>query len=419
MGINLPGGRNGSGRGGGPRPPNIDEVIEKIQKLISKLMPGGKSGSSKPIIFGLILLVVVWAFSGLYRVLPDEQGVVLRFGKFVSDNSTRFELSPSLSSRNCSYSKSYKSYTEIDIGFRAASDSGRTSEVGDVPEESLMLTGDENIVNIDFSVFWVIKDAGKFLFKIQSPVVTVKATAETAMREVIARSKLQPILTKGRSLIEIETQEIMQSLLDEYESGIQITQVQTQKADPPDEVIDAFRDVQAARADMERSKNEAEGYQNDVIPRARGDAAKILQEAEAYKKKVIAMAEGEASRFLAIYKEYAQAKRVTQERMYLETMEKVLADIDKVIIDRKAGGVVPYLPLPAVNDEIERNRYTMKLGKFILPLIFVIGLVVYLSLFTVKEINQAIVLQFGDPKKVNHYSGSSSLKFLLFRMLCF
>jgi membrane protease subunit HflK len=211
-----------------------------------------------------------------------------------------------------------------------------------------MLTGDENIVNIDFSVFWVIKDAGKFLFKIQSPVVTVKATAETAMREVIARSKLQPILTKGRSLIEIETQEIMQSLLDEYESGIQITQVQTQKADPPDEVIDAFRDVQAARADMERSKNEAEGYQNDVIPRARGDAAKILQEAEAYKKKVIAMAEGEASRFLAIYNEYAKAKRVTQERMYLETMEKVLADIDKVIIDKKAGGVVPYLPLPAL-----------------------------------------------------------------------
>jgi len=187
------------------------------------------------------------------------------------------------------------------------------------------------------------------LFKIQSPVVTVKATAETAMREVIAKSKLQPILTKGRSLIEIETQEIMQGLLDEYESGIQITQVQTQKADPPDEVIDAFRDVQAARADMERSKNEAEAYQNDVIPRARGDAAKILQEAEAYKKKVVAMAEGEASRFLAIYNEYAQAKRVTQERMYLETMEKVLADIDKVIIDRKAGGVVPYLPLPELS----------------------------------------------------------------------
>ena len=224
--------------------------------------------------------------------------------------------------------------------------------LGDVPEESLMLTGDENIANIDFSVFWVIKDAGKFLFKIQSPVETVKAAAETAMREVIAKSRLQSILTEGRSSIEIETQEIIQSILDEYESGIQVTQVQTQKADPPDQVIDAFRDVQAARADMERSKNEAEGYANDVIPRARGDAAKILQEAEAYKQQVVAAAEGEASRFIAIYNEYAKAKKVTQERMYLETMEKVLADINKVIIDKKSGGVVPYLPLPELSKKV-------------------------------------------------------------------
>jgi len=342
-----PGGGNGSGRGG-QRPPNIDEVVEKIQKLISKLIPGGKSGGGKPIIFGLILLVIVWAFSGLYRVLPDEQGVVLRFGKFVSTTQPGLNyhipypvetvLTPKVTKVN-----------RIDIGFRSASDSGRTSGVGDVPEESLMLTGDENIVNIDFSVFWVIKDAGKFLFKIQSPVETVKAAGETAMREVIAKSNLQPILTAGRSRIEIEVEDIIQRLLDEYESGIQITQVQTQKADPPDQVIDAFRDVQAARADMVRSKNEAEAYANDVIPRARGDAAKILQEAEAYKKQVVAAAEGEASRFVAIYNEYAKAKQVTQERMYLETMEKVLADIDKVIIDRKAGGVVPYLPLPELS----------------------------------------------------------------------
>ena len=348
-----PGGGNGSGRGG-QRPPNIDEVIEKIQKLISKLIPGGKSGGAKPVIFGLILLVVVWAFSGLYRVLPDEQGVVLRFGKFVSTTQPGLNyhipypvetvLTPKVTKVN-----------RIDIGFRSASDSGRTSGVGDVPEESLMLTGDENIVNIDFSVFWVIKDAGKFLFKIQSPVETVKAAGETAMREVIAKSNLQPILTAGRSKIEVEVQEIIQRLLDEYESGIQITQVQTQKADPPDQVIDSFRDVQAARADMERSKNEAEAYANDVIPRARGDAAKILQEAEAYKKQVVAAAEGEASRFVAIYNEYAKAKQVTQERMYLETMEKVLADIDKVIIDRKAGGVVPYLPLPELSKKGSSN----------------------------------------------------------------
>ena len=215
-----------------------------------------------------------------------------------------------------------------------------------------MLTGDENIVNIDFSIFWVIKDAGKFLFKVQDPEGTVKAAAETAMREVIARSEIQPILTEGRSAIEIDTRDIIQEILDEYNSGIQVTQVQTQKADPPDQVIDAFRDVQAARADMERSKNEAEGYANDVIPRARGDAAKILQEAEAYKKQVVAAAEGEASRFIAIYNEYANAKKVTQERMYLETMEKVLADINKVIIDKKAGGVVPYLPLPELSKKV-------------------------------------------------------------------
>jgi membrane protease subunit HflK len=281
-------------------------------------------------------------------VLPDEQGVVLRFGKFVSTTQPGLNyhipypvetvLTPKVTKVN-----------RIDIGFRSASDSGRTSAIGDVPEESLMLTGDENIANIDFSVFWLIKDAGKFLFKIQSPVETVKAAAETAMREVIAKSRLQSILTEGRSSIEIETQEIIQRILDEYESGIQITQVQTQKADPPDQVIDSFRDVQAARADMERAKNEAEGYANDVIPRARGDAAKILQEAEAYKQQVVAAAEGEASRFIAIYNEYAKAKIVTQERMYLETMEKVLADINKVIIDKDAGGVVPYLPLPELS----------------------------------------------------------------------
>jgi len=337
------GGGNGSGRG--PTPPDIDEIIKNIQRTINRFLPGSGAKGGKPIILILAILAIVWAASGLYRVLPDEQGVVLRFGKFVSTTQPGLNyhipypvetvLTPKVTKVN-----------RIDVGFRSASDTGRTSGVADVSEESLMLTGDENIVNIDFSVFWVIKDAGKFLFKIQSPVVTVKATAETAMREVVARSKLQSILTEGRSKIEIETQSIMQGLLDEYESGIQITQVQTQKSDPPDEVIDAFRDVQAARADMERSKNEAEAYQNDVIPRARGDAAKILQEAEAYKKKVIAMSEGEASRFLSIYSEYKLAKQVTQERMYLETMERVLADIDKVIIDRKAGGVVPYLPLP-------------------------------------------------------------------------
>merc|ERR1711991_686100 len=310
-------------------------------------MPGGKTSGGKSISLILLVLVFVWLASGLYRVLPDEQGVVLRFGKFVSTTQPGLNYHIPFPIESVITPKVTK-VNRMEIGFRSERDSGFSSGgVADVPEESLMLTGDENIVNIDFSVFWVIKDAGNFLFKIQDPEGTVKAAAETAMREVIARSDIQPILTEGRSKIEADTQVIIQAILDEYQSGIQVTQVQTQKADPPDQVIDAFRDVQAARADMERSKNEAEAYANDVIPRARGEAAKILQAAEAYKKEVVAKAEGEASRFLAIYNEYKKAKSVTQGRMYLETMEKVLADIDKVIIEKNAGsGVVPHLPLP-------------------------------------------------------------------------
>ena len=351
-----PPGGNGNGGGGfrgGPRPPDVEELIRKVQEKIKKFLPGGSASGGRSIILGLVVLAVIWVASGLYRVLPDEQGVVLRFGKFVKTTQPGLNYHIPFPVESVLTPKVTK-VNRMDVGFRSERDSGFTSSaVADVPEESLMLTGDENIVNIDFSVFWVIKDAGNFLFKIQDPQGTVKAAAETAMREVIAKSQLQPILTEGRAKIEAETEEIIQSILDEYNSGIQITQVQTQKADPPDQVIDAFRDVQAARADMERSKNEAQAYANDVIPRARGEAAKILQAAEAYKKEVVARAEGEASRFIAIYTEYAKAKVVTQERMYLETMEKVLADIDKVIIDKNSGsGVVPYLPLPELKKKV-------------------------------------------------------------------
>ena len=347
-----PGGNGNGGFRRGPTPPNVDEIVKNIQNKINRFFPGGGSGN-KPIILALVLVVILWALSGLYRVLPDEQGVVLRFGKFIKTTQPGLNYHLPIPIESVLTPKVTK-VNRMDIGFRSERDTGFTSSsVADVPEESLMLTGDENIVNIDFSVFWVIKDAGKFLFKIQDPEGTVKAAAETAMREVIARSNIQPILTEGRSQIEIDTQEIIQNILDEYNSGIQITQVQTQKADPPDQVIDAFRDVQAARADMERAKNEAEAYANDVIPRARGDASVILQAAEAYKKEVVAKAEGEASRFLAIYNEYKNAKSVTQERMYLETMEKVLADIDKIIIDKNSGsGVVPYLPLPELKKKV-------------------------------------------------------------------
>ena len=344
-----PPGGGGNGDGGfrrGPTPPNVDEIIKNLQSKINRFFPGGGTGN-KPIFLALIVVVILWALSGLYRVLPDEQGVVLRFGKFIKTTQPGLNYHLPLPIESVLTPKVTK-VNRMDIGFRSERDTGFTSSsVADVPEESLMLTGDENIVDINYSVFWVIKDAQKFLFNIQSPVETVKAASETAMREVIAKNKIQNILTEGRSKIEVEVQEIAQLILDEYGSGIQLTQVQTQQADPPEQVIDAFRDVQAARADRERSKNEAEAYANDVIPRARGEAEQVLQQAEAYKKEVVAKAEGEASRFLAIYNEYKNAKQVTQERMYLETMEKVLADIDKVIIDKESGsGVVPYLPLP-------------------------------------------------------------------------
>jgi membrane protease subunit HflK len=338
---------SGNGGGSGNRPPNIDDLANQFQDSLKKMFPGKKvPGGNKPIIIFGVIILGLWLASGFYRVLPDEQGVVLRFGKYVNQTQPGLHYHLPYPIETAVTPKVTR-VNRIDVGYRSAADTGRATSVSDVPEESLMLTGDENIVDIDYSVFWIIKDAGKFLFNIQAPEDTVKSVAETAMREVIARYDIQSILTEGRAQVEIDTQEIMQEILDSYDSGISITQVQTQKADPPNQVIDAFRDVQAAKADKERAQNEAESYSNDVIPRARGEAAQVLQQAEAYKREVVALAEGEASRFLSIYNEYRKAKTVTQERMYLETMEKVMADINKIIIDKESGsGVVPYLPLP-------------------------------------------------------------------------
>ena len=282
-----PGGGNGNGSGRGPTPPDIDKIIREIQNKIKNFLPGGSSSDGRPILLAILIIGFIWIASGLYRVLPDEQGVVLRFGKFIKTTQPGLNYHIPFPVETVQTPKVTK-VNRMDIGFRSERDSGFSSGggVADVPQESLMLTGDENIVNIDFSVFWVIKDAGKFLFEIQDPEGTVKAAAETAMREVIAKSDIQPILTEGRAKIEIETQEIIQSILDEYQSGIQVTQVQTQKADPPDQVIDAFRDVQAARADMERSKNEAEAYANDVIPRARVKHKKFYKLQKLIKKKL-------------------------------------------------------------------------------------------------------------------------------------
>ena len=235
----------------------------------------------------------------------------------------------------------------IDIGMRLLEDPRRGTTTRDVPEESLMLTGDENIVDVDFTVLWKVKDAADFLFNVQNPEGTIKAVAESAMREVIGRSTIQPILTGARQNIESAVHELMQKTLDNYGAGVLIDQVQMQKVDPPAQVIDSFRDVQAARSDLERAQNEAQTYANRVVPEARGRVAQITQAAEAYREQTVAEATGQTARFLKILDEYKKAPEVTRKRIYLETMERVLGGTDKIILDSNAGGsgVVPYLPL--------------------------------------------------------------------------
>ncbi|MEQ8747741.1 FtsH protease activity modulator HflK [Pyruvatibacter sp.] len=354
------GGGRGNGAGGpggqGGQGPDLEEILRRGQERFRQSFPGGSGGGlgARGLLVGLAILVLVWLASGFYRVQPDEQGVVLRFGEYIKTTQ------PGLNYRmpypiEAAYTPKVTRVNRVDVGMRTGEDtrSVRQGAVRDVPEESLMLTGDENIIDIDFSVFWVIKDAGDYLFNIQNPVGTVKAVAESSMREVVGESNIQPLLTEGRQAAETKVTDLMQNLLDEYGAGIRITQVQIQGSNPPSAVIDAFRDVQAARADAERSRNEAESYSNRVLPEARGAAERIEQEAAAYRDQTVEEAEGQARRFLSIYGEYAQAPEVTRQRMYLETMERVLNNMNKVLIDSDGGsGVVPYLPLP----EVERRR---------------------------------------------------------------
>ena len=330
----------------GSTPPDLEEILRRGQDKLRRVLPGGNLGGKG---FALLALaaIALWGFSGFFRVEPDELGVVLRFGQDVR------EVQPGLN-----YHLPYPIETvltpkalrvnKIDIGMRQVED-GRRSATRDVPEESLMLTGDENIVDVDFSVLWKVKPTGvgEYLFNIQNPEGTVKAVAESAMREVVGRSEIQPILTGARQTIETAVQDLMQRTLDHYGAGILVQQVQLQKVDPPAQVIDAFRDVQAARADLERAVNESQTYANRVVPEARGNVAKITQAAEAYKSQTVAEATGQTSRFLKIYEQYKKAPDVTRERMYLETMERVLGGSNKIIMDASPGsqGVVPYLPL--------------------------------------------------------------------------
>jgi modulator of FtsH protease HflK len=237
------------------------------------------------------------------------------------------------------------------IGYRnAEGPATREAATRQVPEEALMLTGDENIVDINFTVFWVIKDAKAYLFNIRAPEATVKSVAESAMREVIGETPIAQALAEGRGKIETDTHGLLQRILDDYGAGIEVTQLQLLKVDPPGPVIDAFRDVQRALADRERLRNEAEAYRNDVVPKARGAAAAVKQEAEAYRQEIIARSQGDADRFISVYHAFKAAQDVTLQRLYLETMEEVLKSSNKVIIDKSAqgsSGVLPFLPLPA------------------------------------------------------------------------
>ena len=343
------GGKGGApwprGAGGGGQPPDLEEMLKRGQDKVKQVMHGG--GIPGPLLFLVAIVacaIIAWqAF--FFRVNPDELGVVMRFGKFIEQYPPGLHFRwpypidevrlPKVTRQNI-----------IEIGMRSTSTGRVAGGTRNERGESLMLTGDENIVDIEFVVFWRIKDAAEYLFNIQNPDTTVKEVAESAMREVVGQSKIQPILTQERQKTEQAVLQLMQRTLDSYGAGIRIDQVQLQKVDPPAEVIDAFRDVQAARADKERLQNEAYGYANKVVPEARGEAERTLQAAEGYKQQVTNDATGQTARFLQVYDQYKKAPDVTRKRMYLETMERVLAGTDKIILDNKGGqGVVPYLPL--------------------------------------------------------------------------
>jgi modulator of FtsH protease HflK len=339
----------GSGpQSSGPTPPDLEDLLRRSQDKLRNVLPGGNLGGRGLAVF-VVIAILVWIFSGVFRVEPDELGAVLRFGKFVriADPGLNYHLPyPVESVRTAKALRVNKT----DIGMRVIEDLRRGTTVRDVPEESLMLTGDENIVDVDFSVLWKIKPngLGDFLFNIQAPEGTVKAVAESAMREVIGRSEITPILTGARQNIETAVHDLMQKTLDHYGAGVQVDQVQMQKVDPPAQVIDAFRDVQAARADLERVQNEARTYVNTVVPEARGRAAAIVQTAEAYREQTVAEAKGQTARFTQILDEYKKAPEVTRQRLYLETMERLFGGTDKIILDsggQAGSGIVPILPL--------------------------------------------------------------------------
>ena len=362
------GGGNGGGNGGpGGQLPDLDQVIARINAGLRGIIPGGgprrgpglpRAGGRGLLLLGL-LAIAVWLATGFYRVQPDEQGVVLRFGAF---NRTALPglnyhvpwpieaaLTPAVTRINrtpvgftTTNNTTVARMTARGIVYDNVAGSGQSN-----PAESLMLTGDENIIDIDFAVFWRVRDAGDYLFNTRDPDNTVKQVAESVMREVIGHTPIQPALTEARAKIEQDTLTGMQAILDQYKTGIQITQLQLQKVDPPAEVIESFRDVQRANTDAETARNQAEAYRNDIIPRARGDAAALVAEADGARQASIAQAKGEAQGFDSIYKAYQAAKDVTLRRLYIETMQAVVAKTPTTVLGRDVQQPLPLLNLGA------------------------------------------------------------------------
>jgi modulator of FtsH protease HflK len=351
-GRGRPGGPFGGGGGGGGGPfPDLDRLIAQLQAFIRDLIPGGPRGrfsGGRGLAMLGIVVVGLWIASGFYRVQPDEQGVVLRFGAYTYWTPPglhwhlpwpieRVEL-PAVTRIN-----------RTEIGYRSAAsgrlESGRDAGGRDVLAESLMLTGDENIIDIDVAVFWRINNAPDFLFNTANPESLVRGVAESSMREVIGRTPIQPALGPMRGQIEADVLKQTQEILDRYNAGVEIRQVQLQKVDPPDAVVESFRDVQRAATDAERMRNEAESYRNDIVPRARGDAARIVAEGQGAKAASVAQATGQAHQFDNVLKAYESAKDVTLRRMYLDTMADVLAHSQPLVVDDKLKGLVPFLPL--------------------------------------------------------------------------
>lgn len=336
------GGQRGSGGGGGG---NVNIDLDELLKRLKGLFPGGGGGIRLTLVLagGAVLL---WLASGFYTVQTDEEGVELVFGKLYEVTAPGLNynfpapigevLKPKVTTIN-----------RVDIGFRAPIREGAGAVTRAVPEEGLMLTGDENIIDIKFSVLWRIKDARSYLFNIRAREESVKYAAEAAMRELVGKNGFEYIRTDGRALLATQIRDLLQEIIDSYGAGIEIVGVNLQAADPPEQVFGAFRDVQAARADKERTINEATAYANEIAERAQGQSEQIIQAAQAYREERISQAEGDAQRFLSVYTEYAAAKDITRRRIFLSTMEEILEKMDKILIEGQDGGqgILPYLPL--------------------------------------------------------------------------